>query len=152
MKSIISVLLCFLMLLPVFSVVNAEEKYVIPEDPEIPDYTFANCTSLKFVELPLCIYDLGVGTFAGCKNIEEFIIPYGAMEITCGVFSDCTELKEVFILEPEVNITHATNASPNEKPFGDPSKVTVYGFLGTETEKAVKAYGYTYKDITAYLQ
>ena len=66
---------------------------------------FHNCTSLKEIELPYTITEIGNGAFSGCKNLREISLPRGVRKIgddygnvvsaVGGCFQGCTSLKEV---------------------------------------------------------
>jgi hypothetical protein len=139
----------------IFAGCTSLERVVLPVALQtLPDGIFQNCTSLTEVVFPLCLSNLGLGAFLGCESLETVVLPYGLKTIVLGSFTGCTSLKEVYILDPNAQIYEIPNYDDfpfEELPFGDPAKVTVYGFTGTEMEKTLKTYGYTFVDITPYL-
>lgn len=66
---------------------------------EVSDQAFMNCISLKSVEIPDSVKDLGMATFMGCKNLEHVKFGNGLIEIQMCVFQNCENLKRIEIPE-----------------------------------------------------
>ena len=62
---------------------------------ELNEYVFAECTSLKNINIPDSIEAIKEGSFMGCTNLEEVSIPNSVEEIGSNTFSYCTKLKNV---------------------------------------------------------
>ncbi|MBQ8689403.1 MAG: leucine-rich repeat domain-containing protein [Clostridia bacterium] len=61
------------------------------------DGTFANCTSLKHIELPEGISYIPAFAFSGCTSLQEIMIPEGVTEIQKYAFSYCSSLTSVTV-------------------------------------------------------
>lgn len=72
----------------------------------IQKYAFADCTSLKSIELPQFDFDLwlksshqfgilGDGAFKNCKSLEEITLPSGVQYLDPETLAGCTSLKTV---------------------------------------------------------
>ena len=63
----------------------------------IVDENFKNCTSLKNIELPTSITNIGIAAFMGCTSLESIVIPSNVTIIKESAFRDCTSLTSVRI-------------------------------------------------------
>lgn len=66
-------------------------------DTKISMGAFANCTSLKKVELPDNLQVIESAVFDGCTSLEEIVIPDTVMEIGYIAFDSCSSLKNVVL-------------------------------------------------------
>lgn len=71
------------------------EEFRFPETVESTGSAFTGLTTLKKVELPESLKDLG--TFTGCTALEEIYIPSQIKSIPQGAFQNCISLKKVNI-------------------------------------------------------
>lgn len=63
----------------------------------IESTTFGACKSLKSIELPEEIEEIGYMSFGGCEQLKEVQIPDGVTEIAETAFKYCTNLENVEI-------------------------------------------------------
>ena len=65
----------------------------------IGNYSFKNCTSLTFFNLPYTVTSIGNYAFSDCNNLAEFKISSNSRLTTIKsfAFNNCTKLKEIFI-------------------------------------------------------
>lgn len=57
--------------------------------------TFADCTSLKRVEIPASVKVIFKDAFRGCSSLTEVVLHEGLTHIGPGAFRDCPNLKHV---------------------------------------------------------
>lgn len=72
---------------------------VLPErftGTNMPD--FEKCTSLKRVNVPSSVRELG-SVFSGCTALEEFVVPSGVPTLSGSTFKGCTSLTSVTLPE-----------------------------------------------------
>ena len=60
---------------------------------EIPEFTFAHCTSLREVFLPTTLHTIRVKAFMNCAALVELAIPPALKYIGSRAFLDCTALR-----------------------------------------------------------
>lgn len=78
---------------------GCDEYVVIPNGvEEIGIEAFANCESLKGVEISSSVIDIERYAFFNCTGLEEVIIPKNVEYISAFSFKGCTNLKRVEIL------------------------------------------------------
>lgn len=54
--------------------------------------TFANCTSLEYIKLPIWLDCIGANMFSGCSSLTSIIIPFGIRRICADAFKYCDKL------------------------------------------------------------
>ena len=69
-------------------------KYVTVTSGEIFSYAFEGCVSLKKIDIPQNITQIGEYAFCAC-GIESFDVPSGVTRIENNTFSSCDRLKEI---------------------------------------------------------
>lgn len=69
-------------------------KYVTVTGGEIFSYAFEGCVSLKKIDIPQNITQIGEYAFCAC-GIESFEVPSGVTRIENNTFSSCDRLKEI---------------------------------------------------------
>lgn len=69
-------------------------KYVTVTGGEIFSYAFEGCASLKKIDIPQNITQIGEYAFCAC-GIESFDVPSGVTRIENNTFSSCDRLKEI---------------------------------------------------------
>ena len=62
---------------------------------EIPEFTFAHCTSLREVFLPTTLHTIRVKAFMNCAALVELAIPPALKYIGSRAFLDCTALRRL---------------------------------------------------------
>ena len=62
---------------------------------EIPEFTFAHCTSLREVLLPTTLHQIRVKAFMNCASLVELAIPPTLKYIGSRAFLDCTALRRL---------------------------------------------------------
>lgn len=77
---------------------GAEMKSFVasPGMTSVPDYVFANCTSIVLVNLNR-ITSVGEGAFLGCSELQSLNIADGVVELGERSFSRCSGLKKIYI-------------------------------------------------------
>lgn len=71
------------------------ETVKIPESiTEIKNIAFSN-TSIKYLDIPDNIVNIGIYAFMGCKSLESIRISRNVSILSYGLFKDCTNLKKV---------------------------------------------------------
>ena len=88
---------------------------------KIDDYAFQNCLSLKAIELPDTLTELGFGVFMGCTSLESIVIPEGVKELKGGAFSGCLALSSVTLPEGLTTIGYQCFTSSLMTGFTPPS-------------------------------
>lgn len=113
---------------------------------EIPEGLFQGCTSLEDIELPLTVQEIRQDAFYGC-SIDLAILPLSVSRIHDNALRGISGLQEVWVLNPLAkcpNIWDSASGPVYEEIFGDPATVTVYGWEGSEVERAAKKTGYAF--------
>ena len=82
------------------------------EYEEIPEFTFAHCTSLREVFLPTTLHTIRVKAFMNCAALVELAIPPALKYIGSGAFLDCTALRRL-IKMPGARRWHGVYAEEN---------------------------------------
>jgi hypothetical protein len=62
---------------------------------EIGNCVFHDCTSLESIILPEGLISIGTNAFENCSSLKVVDIPTSVEKISSGVFKNCTSLKEV---------------------------------------------------------
>lgn len=101
------------------------------------------CTSLKTVNLNNCEY-IGQRAFAGCTNLREIRIPISVDWTYQSAFEDCCNLEKVYIYNPKMDIMHFT--------FDVTSKLTLFGYTDSTTQKYAKEYGIRFNSLGYFRQ
>ena len=71
------------------------ETVKIPESiTEIKNIAFSK-TSIKYLDIPDNIVNIGIYAFEGCKSLESIRISRNVSVLSYGLFKDCTNLKKV---------------------------------------------------------
>lgn len=71
------------------------ETVKIPDSiTEIKSVAFSN-TSIKYLDIPDNIVNIGIYAFEGCKSLESIRISRNVSVLSYGLFKDCTNLKKV---------------------------------------------------------
>ena len=63
----------------------------------IPNYLFADATTLETIVIPDSVTSIGVYSFANCSALKNITIPYSVTEIGAQAFYKCTSLKTIAI-------------------------------------------------------
>ena len=63
----------------------------------IPNYLFADATTLETIVIPDSVTRIGVYSFANCSALKNITIPYSVTEIGAQAFYKCTSLKTIAI-------------------------------------------------------
>ena len=63
----------------------------------IPNYLFADATTLETIVIPDSVTSIGVYSFANCSALKNITIPYSVTEIDAQAFYKCTSLKTIAI-------------------------------------------------------
>lgn len=118
-------------------------------------------TSLKTVELPESIEEIGDRSFSYCNNLEEVFLPEGVLKIGEFVFSDCPKLLSVKIpssvtsidinafgyMHPE--IIRGTPTTTNTQDYPKVEGFKIYCYKGTAGEDYVINNGFDYEYLEA---
>lgn len=130
--------------------VSLEYAYMPVAERTVAASTFEGCTALKEVVLPICVEVIEGAAFKNCSSLESISIMFNLTKITEGVFAHCTSLKEVYVFSEYYSVENndgAGNKTEGDYPFGNPDRVTLYGFVDTTTERIASSRGYTFVDI-----
>ena len=65
----------------------------------IPNYLFADATTLETIVIPDSVTSIGVYSFANCSALKNITIPYSVTKIDSHAFSNCTSLETITIPE-----------------------------------------------------
>lgn len=57
---------------------------------------FEGCESLKIIDFPVLLQEIGYTVFEGCTNLETVYLPYSVKKIQDGTFYDCENLTEIY--------------------------------------------------------
>ena len=83
-----------------------KKAIIAPMNTYIPGGTFCGCTSLKYIDIPNTVTDIGYipidagcleGSFEGCTSLENIILPTSLKSINCNILKGCVNIKEVII-------------------------------------------------------
>ncbi len=66
---------------------------------KINGYTFCYCTSLKKIEIPDSVTEIGEGAFEGCESLDEVKLPSKIEKISGNTFQNCTSLNKIELPE-----------------------------------------------------
>lgn len=123
---------------------------------DLPTGIFRNCTSLSEIELPKGMSRIHGEAFDGCESLKTLVLPPNIYAIIDGVFHgehdgsgyhDTCGLTDLYILNPMLTVVHrwSTAAGPIMLfPFGNPERVTVHAFSGTEAEQWARTLNYKF--------
>lgn len=64
---------------------------------EIGYWAFSDCTSLEEVTIRGAVRVIGIGTFRQCESLRKIIFPPTLKKIGIGAFSGCTSLEEIWL-------------------------------------------------------
>ena len=119
----------------------------------LPTGFFRNCTSLENVEFPKGMSYIASEAFDGCESLKTLVLPENIYSICDEAFRrrdsvDRCGLTDLYILNPLMTVVSYKTASDGSKvwdaPFGNPEKVTVHAYTGTEVEWLEKKMGYKF--------
>ena len=65
----------------------------------VGEFAFEGCTSLREIEIPDSVTQMGQCIFRGCKALQKAHLPKGIASIPCECFLECASLEEVNIPE-----------------------------------------------------
>lgn len=86
---------------------NTTSAFVIPETVTvINEVCFAECESLRYIDLGENITDIETLAFFKCKNLQEINIPDSVVTIGSDAFSSCKSVKDIFIPSSVKSIGH----------------------------------------------
>ncbi len=129
---------------------SLEYAYMPVAERRVPNRIFYGCTALKDLVLPLHVEYIGQSAFAYCSSLESVMIMTNLYELYIGAFAHCTSLKEAYVMSPYFVIKGGSGSlefNEYNVPFGNPSKVKIYGIVGSRTESVASKYGYQFVDI-----
>lgn len=112
---------------------------------------FRECNSLKRIELPEHLTEIGESAFFNCNSLEEIIIPETVTKIGHAAFGWCKQLRKITILNPKCEIHD--NASTIFSAFNTSSKYyyvytgTVIGYEGSSAELFAEKYDMKFEAI-----
>lgn len=119
----------------------------------LPTGFFRDCTSLENVEFPKGMSYIASEAFDGCESLKTLVLPENIYSICDEAFRrrdsvDRCGLTDLYILNPMLTVISYKTASDGSKvwdaPFGNPEKVTVHAYTGTEVEWLAKKMGYKF--------
>ena len=87
---------------------------------------FCNCESLKEVNLPNTLVEIGMCAFSGCGSLSEIIIPANVKSIGPQSFQNCIGLSRIAIPGKVKKIGKNT--------FANCPKLVIYGSAGSYAE------------------
>lgn len=85
--------------------------------PNIEDYIFENCISLKEIVIPDSVAQVKYHAFYGCSALERVVIGSGVTHLLGTCFANCTSLKEIFA-KPSTAPSLISNPFQNAKQGG----------------------------------
>ena len=106
--------------------------------PSVEEDAFSGCSSLKLVEFQNKVKSIGSRAFTNTV-IELLVIPNSVREIHGGAFEECSNLKKVYVLSKNISISASA--------FKSNSKLVLYGFAGSGTERCAKECGLSFTSI-----
>ena len=71
---------------------------------EIPDYAFAECSSLTRISLPDGVTSIGDEAFGGCSSLTSITLPEGVTSIGDSAFWSCSSLTSIILPEGVTSI------------------------------------------------
>ena len=95
----------------------------------ISDFAFANCYSLRSLELPEGLETIGTNAFQNAVSLTSVKIPASVTAIGASAFAGCTILNEVYIYNSTVEIGSGAI----------PAGTTIYGNAGSTAETYANA-------------
>ncbi|MBR4565205.1 MAG: leucine-rich repeat protein [Paludibacteraceae bacterium] len=97
---------------------------------KIEEYAFADCQKLYEINLPDGLEEIEERAFAGCENMTYIRIPSSLKTFGPYVFEGCSDIMEIY------NFSETPQDIKDQYVFidADPSMVTLYIPLGTESE------------------
>ena len=97
---------------------------------KIEEYAFADCQKLYEINLPEGLEEIEERAFAGCENMTYIRIPSSLKTFGPYVFEGCSDIMEIY------NFSETPQDIKDQYVFidADPSMVTLYIPLGTESE------------------
>ena len=97
---------------------------------KIEEYAFADCHKLYEINLPEGLEEIEERAFAGCENMTYIRIPSSLKTFGPYVFEGCSDIMEIY------NFSETPQDIKDQYVFidADPSMVTLYIPLGTESE------------------
>ncbi|WP_294411284.1 leucine-rich repeat domain-containing protein [uncultured Ruminococcus sp.] len=88
-----------------FSGCNSLKKIELPEKiTEIGSFAFSHCKSLNEIQIPDSVRVISMCAFNECINLTTVVIPEGVEEIDYHAFENCTKLSKVLIPRSVVKI------------------------------------------------
>ena len=115
----------------------------IIESTTIKSETFKGCINLNRIILGENVKKIGKSAFSGTA-INKIVIPDTAKLIEGGVFYNCENLRDVYVLSKDIEWKDYYDC---DKIFSSNLKITIYGFVGSETENCAKKYGISFVPI-----
>ena len=106
--------------------------------PSLFDEVFSGCSLLKVVKFQNGAEYIGESAFANTA-IETIVIPNSVKEIYAEAFSECSNLEKVYILSKNITIAYSA--------FTKNSKIALFGFSESGTEKCAKTNGLSFTPI-----
>ncbi len=103
---------------------------------------FIGCTGLTEVTICEGVTDLYNHAFYGCTGLSTVILPKSVKSIGYVAFGGCENLMSLYILNPNCNFTYGP------EPIADTEITTLYGEIGSTTEKHAKENGYKFLPLT----
>lgn len=92
-------------------------------------YVFANCDTLKSIELPAKVESIGSVAFGGCSELQDIEIPAGVTEIGQNAFAKCSKIESIKIPIGVERIENGTFVEcSNLKNIEIPSTVESIGY------------------------
>jgi hypothetical protein len=97
-------------------------------------YAFADCQSLKAINIPSSVTSIAEGAFSGCSSTESIVLPEGITNISDRMFSGCTSLTNIHIPASVTNIVsgafaYCKNLASFTVDDGNKSYSTIDGVL-----------------------
>lgn len=81
------------------------ETFTFPPLVEVADsMVLRGCTNLTTVNFSNCSFIAG-RSFADCTSLSEIIIPLSTKTVCQSAFENCTELEDVYIYNPDIELT-----------------------------------------------
>lgn len=112
---------------------------------EIPRFFFLGNASLESIELPKGMSEIQRESFSGCTSLKTLTLPKGIYSLSDEAFIRCG-LTDLYIYNPLLRIDYSLS-SYYIAPFGDPEKVTVHAYAGTEAAELAQEMGYRFEPL-----
>jgi hypothetical protein len=109
---------------------NYIQSLILPDETILLDLNglFNDYSSLKFIQLPSSISEIGENMFSNCSSLTSIIIPDSVEKINSNAFSGCISLSSVTIGKSVAEIGNDTfNNCTNLTSLHIPSGVTTVG-------------------------